>query len=109
MRRSVMARLVLALAGGAPSLLHAQAADGKALFEKNCKACHGVRGVPPAALAKQQKIPKLDSAFVSARSDDSLTHVMKRGGKNMKGFDGKLSAEEMTAVAKYLRELTSAK
>lgn len=104
-----MAGLVLALVAGAPRLLSAQEADGKAAYDKNCRACHGVRGTPPAALAKQQKIPKFDAAFIAARSDDSLVHVMQHGGKNMKGLDGKMSPVEMAAVAKYLRELTVAK
>jgi mono/diheme cytochrome c family protein len=102
-----MAGLVLALVVGGPRLLSAQGADGKAAYDKNCRACHGVRGTPPAALAKQQKIPKFDAAFIAARSDDSLVHVMTHGGKNMKPLQGKMSPAEMAAVAKYLRELTA--
>ena len=104
-----MAGLVLALVVGVPRLLSAQEADGKAAYDKNCKACHGPRGTPPAALAKQQKIPKFDAAYIEARSDDSLVQVMKHGGKNMKGLDGKMSPAEMAAVAKYMRQMTAEK
>ncbi len=97
--------LMAGLCVGTASLL-AQAAppDGADLYAKNCRSCHGVRGTPPRALAKQMSIPTLDAAFLAGRSRDSVSAVIKRGGKTMKGFDGKLSAAEMAAVAGYVRE-----
>ncbi len=85
--------------------LSAQAAagSGEDLYAKNCRSCHGARGVPPAALAKQFKMSKWDAAYISARSKDSLVNVMKRGGKNMK--PAKLKPEEMAAVADYVKGL----
>ncbi|MBI4501578.1 MAG: cytochrome c [Gemmatimonadetes bacterium] len=98
----ILMGLAAALTLGAPRLA-AQGADGKAAYDKNCKSCHGVKGTPPAALAKQLKIVKWDAAYISARSEDSLVAVMKHGGKNMKGFDGKMTPVEMAAVAKYVK------
>ncbi|MBI4500990.1 MAG: c-type cytochrome [Gemmatimonadetes bacterium] len=83
----------------------ARGVDGKAAYDKNCKSCHGVKGMPPAALSKQLKIPKWDAAYLAARSDDSLVRVMKQGGKVMKGFEGKMTPQQMEAVAKYIREM----
>src|SRR6266704_3009887 len=99
MKPSLLLLTVVLVLGFGASQAAAQAPDGKALYEKNCRACHGARGTPPAALAKQQKIPKWDAAFLTVRSDDSLVAVMKHGGKNMKGFAGKLKPDEMTAIA----------
>ena len=41
---------------------------------------------------------------MARRSDDSLVAVIRRGtGKDMKSFREKMSAEEMRAVAQYIR------
>jgi len=110
MRTSLIARLALVGCLAAPVLAaQAPAPDGKALYTKNCQACHGPRGVPSAALAKQMKIPAFDAAFVAARSADSVEAVIKHGGKSMKGFAGRLTPDEVKAVAAYVRELAPAK
>jgi len=86
-----------------------QAPDGKALYEENCRKCHGVRGVPPKAM--KEKFPKIalfDEAFITKRSDDSLVKVLVKGvgkAEDMKSFKDKMSPEEMLAVSKYVREL----
>ena len=91
----------------------AQAPDGKALYEENCRKCHGVRGVPPKAI--KEKFPKVqtfDAAFLEKVSDDSLVKVMTKGvgkAEDMKSFKDKLSADEMAAVAKYVREIVTKK
>jgi mono/diheme cytochrome c family protein len=86
----------------------AQAPDGKALYEENCRKCHGVRGVPPKAI--KEKFPKvqlLDDVFLAKVSDDSLVKVMTKGvgkAEDMKSFKDKMTPVEMAAVAKYVRE-----
>ena len=53
---------------------------------------------------------KLDKAFVSTLSDDSLTAVLTRGiGKDMKPFKDKLTAQEIEAVVKHVRTLGAPK
>ena len=108
MYRYAMVCLGVALLAGAPRL-SPQGPDGKALYAKNCQACHGASGTPPAALAKQMKIPRFDAAFMGSRSKDSLVAVMTHGGKMMKGFAGKLQPAEMAAIAAYLKEMPAAK
>ena len=88
--------------------LQAQAPDGKALYEKNCKMCHGADGKPnPAMLKMMPGLAPIDARFLAARSEDSVVKVLTQGTANgkMKGYKGKLSPAEMVAVAKYLREL----
>ena len=92
------------------SAVTAQAQDGKTLYEANCKKCHGVLGTPPKTMQKKfEKIMVFDADFVAKRSDDSLVKVLTKGGKteDMKSFKDKLSADEMKAVAKYVRELAT--
>ena len=84
----------------------AQAPDGKALYEKSCKMCHGADGVPPAAMQKMMPtLAALTASFMASRSNDSVVKVLTDGTAKMKPYKDKLSPEEMLAVAKYVREL----
>jgi mono/diheme cytochrome c family protein len=107
-RPMLVAVLVAAFTTGARRA-HAQAPDGKALYEENCRKCHGVRGTPPKTMKEKfSKIATFDAEFIEKRSDDSVVKVLTKGvgkAEDMKSFKDKLSAEEMTAVAKYVREL----
>jgi mono/diheme cytochrome c family protein len=101
----------ISLASAARHPMRAQAPDGKALYEDNCRKCHGVRGVPPKAI--KEKFPKVQTfteEFLGKVNDDSLVKVMVKGvgkAEDMKSFKDKLNLEEMTAVAKYVREIGS--
>lgn len=78
--------------------------DGKALYDENCKKCHGAIGTPPKAMkAKFPKIEVFDPAFFAHRTDDSVVVILTKGkGQDMKSFKDKLSHEQMEAVAKYI-------
>ena len=85
-----------------------QEPDGKQLYLKNCKQCHGVLGEPTkAAQRKYEHIASfVDPAFFARRSEDSIVTVLKNGkGRDMKSFTDKLSDSEMHAVARYIRTL----
>lgn len=77
----------------------------QALYEKNCRKCHGPDGVPSKAMQKKfSRIETFDAAFFAKRSDDSLVTVLTKGTtKDMKSFKSKLSPAEMKAVAGYIR------
>lgn len=96
-----------------PGYEFAQAPDGKALYEENCRKCHGVRGVPPKAIKEKfPKVQMLDDVFLSKVNDDSLVKIMIKGvgkAEDMKSFKDKLTPAEMAAVAKYIREIGKAK
>lgn len=81
------------------------APDGKALYDENCKKCHGAIGTPPKAMkAKFPKIATFDEEFFAKRSDDSVVTILEKGkGQDMKSFKGKLTHEEMETVAKYIK------
>lgn len=106
--RTLIIGLTLATAG----LVHrarAQAADGKMLYEANCKKCHGVLGVPPKAIREQfPKVASFDAAFIAKHSQDSIVTILTKGkGEDMKPFKGKLTPSQMAAVAKYVHELAT--
>ena len=87
-----------------------QDAPGKAAYDENCKKCHGVVGRPPKTM--KEKYPKLatfDAEFLTKYSEGEIVEVLLKGGKteDMKSFKGKLSADEIRDVAKYVRELAA--
>jgi len=84
----------------------AQGADGKAVYEANCRKCHGPAGSPSEAIKKMSpKIGTFDAAFFAKRTDEDLVKQITEGKDKMKPFKDKLSADEITAVAKYIRTL----
>lgn len=101
----------LAIGAAATSVLSvgrlaAQAPDGKAIYAEECRTCHGAVGKPTQRAVSQFKnMPTFDATFFAKRSQDSIVAVLNHGaGKDMKSFKDKLSAEEIAAVAKYVKE-----
>jgi mono/diheme cytochrome c family protein len=80
---------------------------GKAPYEDNCRKCHGVRGVPPKTMkVKYSKIATFNAEFFDKHSRDSIVTVLTKGkNEDMKSFKGKLTHEQMEAVADYIRLL----
>ena len=90
----------------------AQAPDAQAVYKENCKSCHGINGVPPEReRTKHKKLRALgDSGFVTNLSQDSIVKILTKGiDKDMKSFSDKLSADEIRAVAGYIKELAEKK
>lgn len=93
-----------------PRALHVQQADGKAVWDQSCKTCHGVKGTPAPSMKRiMTKLPVLDSALVSTLSMESVIDVVTNGKGTMKPLSKRLTPEQVTAVSKYLFELTNAK
>jgi mono/diheme cytochrome c family protein len=109
MTKHLVALGLLLAASGSLSRVSAQAADGKAVYQENCRKCHGVIGTPPVTMKKKfPKIVTFDARFIATRSDDSVVKILTKGkGEDMVSFKDKMTAAEMTAVAKYVRELAS--
>jgi len=84
----------------------AQGVDGKAIYDAQCKKCHGATGAPSAAIKKMNpKIEAFDAAFFAKRTDADLVKGIAEGKDKMKPFKDKLKADEIAAVAKYMRTL----
>jgi mono/diheme cytochrome c family protein len=101
--------IALALTAGRAA---AQEPTGQDIYRRECKACHGVNGVPPKAeQAKYKKLRTLgDSGFVARLSTDSIATIVTKGiDKNMKSFADKLTPAEINSVAAYIKELAEKK
>ena len=97
MKRTVLAILVsasLALAAG----------DGKAIYDKACKSCHGATGTANPAIAKMMKVEMKDlsSAEVQKLSDDDMKKIITEGQGKMKPVK---AVTDVAAVIAYVRSL----
>ncbi len=93
----------------APRILAAQqvdAAAGKAVYSKNCAACHGAAGEGKEALAKALKVEmrRLGSKEVQAKADGDLRKDVTAGVGKMKPVE-KLSEKDLGNLIAYLRGL----
>jgi mono/diheme cytochrome c family protein len=106
MAGAFVAGAFLALGLGA-SRAEAQAPDGAALYKQNCRSCHGAQGVPTPRMATLY--PKLkslaDSAYLASLSTDSIAVVTRDGIGDMKPCKDKLSADQIAAVARFVKTL----
>lgn len=85
----------------------AQAADGKALFEKKCAACHATetteRHIGPSL--KGVKDGKLPDAIGKEATHDTVLHQIDNGGNGMPVFRNLLTQDEKEAIVKYVLTL----
>jgi cytochrome c6 len=81
-------------------------ADGGAdTFKAKCAMCHGADGKGDTSMGKSMKLRDLGSADVQAQSDADLTGIITNGKGKMPKYDGKLTADQIKDVVKYIRTL----
>jgi mono/diheme cytochrome c family protein len=81
------------------------AADAAADFKAKCASCHGPDGKGETAMGKSMKVKDLGSADVQAMSDADLTAAIAKGKKPMPGYEGKLTADQIADLVKYIRAM----
>lgn len=95
--------------GARPAAAQAAPADeGAALYKQHCRTCHGATGAPSARMVGLYPALKsfAESATLAGISADSVVSILKTGqGKDMKSFKDKLTADQMAAVAHYVKSL----
>jgi len=75
------------------------AADGPALFKKNCAGCHGANG-------KGAFGPDLSGDYKYGKTSMAVQESITFGRpKNMPGFEQKLSQEEIETLTEYILSL----
>lgn len=115
----VLVAVTVTAAGARPARAHSaatrapsaptrvQAPDGKAIYLKSCKQCHGVLGEPTKTAQREyEKIPSFkDAAFFEKKKDAELAEAVAKGKGKMKPFAEKLTAAEIDAVVQYIHTL----
>jgi len=83
-----------------------EAADGAALWEKNCVSCHGPDGKGDTKAGKLTKVTDLTAAKLTSEQAHQIIAqgvVDKDTGKTrMKGYKDKFSADEIDALATHV-------
>jgi cbb3-type cytochrome c oxidase subunit III len=80
------------------------AADGEAVFKARCARCHGDDGTGKTKSAPPDLTdPKIQASLTDADIVNTITNGRK--GTPMIAWKGKLSTEEISAVAAYVRSL----
>lgn len=83
-------------------------ANGKELFEKKCKTCHGANGNADTKIGKENEIADWTQPGWKAKwSEAKVVDIVTKGksGTKMKPFADKLPKDEIAAVSKYARSL----
>lgn len=86
----------------------ASSADGKAIYLKKCKSCHGVSGAADTKLAQKHDIESWkEPGWKGKWSLSKIKDIVNNGksGTKMKAFKTKLTPEEIEAVSAYSRSL----
>lgn len=80
--------------------------EGKEVFDKSCKSCHGAQGQGNPGMAKMLKVEMraLGSKEVQAQSDADLKKIITQGKGKMKPA-ASLSAKQVDDVVAFLRTL----
>ena len=73
-------------------------------YEDHCVSCHGTDGAG-TPLGKRLQAPDLTSKEVQSESSASLAHTISEGKNNMPPFADRLSAQQIQALADYVRRL----
>jgi len=78
-KRHTHEMVIAVVSGAAPKL------SGKEVFERTCARCHGPQGKGNPAADKffQTPVPRLDSAYVQAKSDQELRDIISHGRRKM--------------------------
>src|SRR5687768_14476228 len=104
-----MRRVTKAVAGvvfSSAVLFGADAAAGKAVYEKACRSCHGPDGTPNAKIASMMKVEMrhLGSKEVQALTDAEHKKVITEGKGKMKPMKT-VSGADVDNVVAYIRTL----
>lgn len=81
------------------------AIDGKALYQHECAACHGIDGAANTKLGQQLKPLPARDLRPKILSHTEILQIVTRGRKKtgMHAHDTRLKQEEMNAIADYVQ------
>lgn len=101
--------LALLAAAALASPLGAGEAAAPPAWTKTCSLCHGPRGRPSAGLAKKGVRDLSDPDWQRRTSDEAIAETIRKGrpGTLMAAYEGRLSAEQIAALVRFIRTLVT--
>lgn len=78
---------------------------GEALYKSKCQACHGPDGSGDTVMGKKLGAKDLRSAEVQKQTDPQIAEIITKGKEKMKGFEGRLTADELKTLIAQVRSL----
>jgi len=110
---SITLLLLTACGSDESTQTQAQLAEGKALYEANCAACHGINGEGEAdwktlnADGSYRAPPHDSSGHTWHHPDQLLLQIITKGGgvpnSSMSGFEDNLTEEEIELTLEYIK------
>lgn len=78
---------------------------GAATFKAKCAMCHAADGTGKTPMGAKLNIPSLVSPEVQKKPDAALVESIAKGKNKMPEFGSKLSADQITQLKDYIREI----
>lgn len=103
MRKFAVLLALVTVAALVTAPLASAEADGKALFEAKCAMCHGKDGVAKPIAKGSANFN--DAKWQEANKAEAIATVITDGKGKMKGFKEKMSADDIKAIAKYVKTI----
>jgi mono/diheme cytochrome c family protein len=82
--------------------------NGKELWAKHCKSCHGTKGLGdgPKSAALKTKVPSFADAAFKSQTDGEIFYKTSKGRDEMPAYDKKLpDANDRWGLVAYMRSL----
>lgn len=98
--------ILLALSVAVSAEQAAKPSKGEAIFKSKCASCHGIDAKAATKVGKMMQTPDLTKTpWKHGSTQADVEKITCQGFKKMPKFEGKLTAEEITAVSEHLRTL----
>lgn len=79
--------------------------DFKKIFLQNCARCHGADGKSQTEIGIKLETPDLTQNRIKKRSKSKLIKVITKGDGEMPAFGKKISKEEISGLADFIKTL----
>ncbi|MGB6689458.1 MAG: cytochrome c [Terracidiphilus sp.] len=105
MMKAIRPQLVLTLVFSLAGAVSFAQSPGEAVYNSNCKSCHGAAGTPSPGMAKMMGIKAVSDPDIKKLTADEMFASVKDGKGKMKPFKDKLTDDQIKDSVTYYRSL----